>query len=359
MMNEGMMKPVTDPVPSKRVLVTGAAGFMGSHEAESLLSLGYEVYGVDDLSGGYRSNIPRGTRFTRLDLRDRGATERYVRHVRPGLVFHDAAFATEGGSQFTPLNTTERNYLAYLNLLVPAVRAGMKKMVLVSSMSVYGAQKPPFTEDMDRRPADVYAVSKAAMEHVTEILAGVHGFRYTIIRPHNVYGPKQNLSDPYRNVIAIFINALMNNKPFYIYGDGRQKRSFTYIADYTPYIIRAGLSRRFHGEIFNIGPREEISLNELARLVIRSYFGSGEACPRGLRPRHLRAGRPLEVKEAFCSNKKAERLLGYRTTVPIAAGVRLMVEWARTVGPRPFKYLPGGLELVAPSTPRTWTKKLY
>ena len=142
------MKPVPDPVPARRVLVTGAAGFMGSHEADSLIRLGYEVYGVDDLSGGYRSNLPRGIRFTRLDLRDRGATERYVKRVRPEVVFHDAAFATEGGSQFTPLNTTERNYMAYLNLLVPAVRCRIRKMVLVSSMSVYGAQRPPFTEDM-------------------------------------------------------------------------------------------------------------------------------------------------------------------------------------------------------------------
>ncbi len=350
---------VPDPLSARRVLVTGAAGFMGSHEAEALLKLGYEVYGVDDLSGGFLRNVPAGCRFTKLDLRARDAVARYVKRVRPEIVFHDAALATEGGSQFTPIASTERNYMMYLNLLVPAVRHGVKKVLLTSSMSVYGGQHPPFTEDMPRKPEGVYAIAKAAMEQVTEVLSKVHGFSYTIIRPHNVYGPRVNLSDPYRNVIAIWINALMQRKPFYIYGDGTHRRSHTYVDDYTPYVVRAGLSRRFHGEIFNIGPREEISLNDLARLILTAYFGSPRALPRRLTPRYLRAGRPLEVKDMFCSSTKAGKLLGYRTTVPLAEGVRRMIAWARTVGPQPFRYLKGGLELVSANTPPTWTKKLY
>lgn len=331
---------------------------MGSHEAEALLRMGYLVYGVDDLSGGYRRNIPRGCRFTKLDLRRRAAVERYMARVKPDIVFHDASFATEGGSQFFPINSTERNYLAYLNTLVPAVRHGLKKVVLASSMSVYGRQRPPFTENMPRAPEDVYAVAKASMERVTEILASVHRFRYTIIRPHNVYGPRQNLGDPYRNVIAIFVNALMSGKPFYVYGDGRQRRSFTYIDDYTPHVVRAGLHEAFDSEIFNIGPREEIRLRDLARLVIRLYFGSERACPKRLRPRFL-AGRPLEVKLAYCSPRKAERRLGYRTTVPLMEGIRRLIDWAKSVGPQPFAYMSSGLELSSPDTPAVWTKKLY
>src|SRR5439155_1078588 len=180
-------------------LITGVAGFHGSHEAEALIRAGYAVYGVDDLSGGYRANIPKGCRFTRLDLRNRGAVDRYLGRVRPEVIIHDAAFATEGGSQFMPINSTERNYLMYLNLLVPAVRCGVKKILVTSSMSVYGKQRPPFTESMARHPEDIYAISKASMEHATEILSRVHGFAYTIIRPHNVFGPRQNLQDPYRN----------------------------------------------------------------------------------------------------------------------------------------------------------------
>ena len=347
----------TDRIRARRVLVTGVAGLHGSHEAAALLGVGYTVYGVDDLSGGRREHVPAGVRFTRLDLRNRGATESYFKGVRPDLLFHDAAFATEGGSNFTPIHSTERNSMMYLYTLVAAIRHGLKKVVLASSMSVYGRQKPPFRESMDRKPEGVYAIAKAAMERVTEDLSRVHGFDYTIIRPHNVYGPHQNLADPYRNVIAIWTNALMLGKPFWIYGDGRQKRSFTSIEDFTPYVIRAGLSRRCRGEIFNIGPREAIALNDLARLVLREYFG-GRPVPARLRPRTFRPGRPLEVKEAYSSDAKAVRWLGYRTTVPIGEGVRRFVAWARSVGPRPFRYLPGGVEL-AKNAPPTWTRRLY
>ena len=349
---------IKDRLPAKRILVTGAAGFMGSHEAEALVKMGYQVYGVDDLSGGFRENIPRGVRFTKLDLRSRPAVERYMKRVRPEIIIHDAAFATEGGSQFTPINSTERNYNIYLNTLVAGLRSGMKKMLFASSMSVYGGQKAPFTEDMPRMPEDVYAVAKAASEHTTELLARVHGFMYTIIRPHNVYGERQNLTDPYRNVISIFINRLMQDKPFFIYGNGSQRRSFTYIEDYTPYVLKAALTRRFNGEVFNIGPREDITIRGLAELVIREYFGSITACPKHLLPKYLPA-RPLEVKLAYCLHRKAERLLGYRTSVTIGEGVSRMVAWARSKGPRKFVYLRDGLELVSRTTPPTWTKKLY
>jgi UDP-glucose 4-epimerase len=345
-------------IAAKRILVTGVAGFMGSHEAEALLKDGYEVYGLDDLSGGFMRNVPRGCRFTRLDLRQRDVVARYMRRVRPEIIFHDAADASEGRSQFTPINSTERNYLAYLNLLVPAVRYGLKKMVLASSMSVYGAQRPPFTEKQPRAPEDIYAIAKASMEHSTELLSQVHGFQYTIIRPHNVYGPRQNMTDPYRNVIAIFINSLMNGRPFYIYGDGRQKRSFTYIDDYTPYSIKAGLGKRFNGHIFNIGPRKEVSIKDLAWLILRIYFGNVKKCPHHLLPRFL-PPRPLEVKLAFSSQRKAARLLGYKTSVPLVEGVRRMIAWTRSIGPQRCSYLRQGLELVSRNTPSTWTRKLY
>jgi UDP-glucose 4-epimerase len=152
--------------------------------------------------------------------------------------------------------------LAYIYTIVPAIKYGLKKVVLTSSMSVYGAQKPPFSEDMPKKPEDIYGIAKAAMEDATEVLAKVHGFDYVIIRPHNVYGPKQNLADPYRNVIAIFINCLLNDKRFYIYGEGNQKRAFTYIEDFTPYFVQSGFSNRCNEEVINIGPKEEHTINE-------------------------------------------------------------------------------------------------
>lgn len=338
-----------------KALVTGAAGFMGSHLVDGLLNDGHEVYGVDDLSGGYMANVNPKSNFTKLDLRGRKETEDYIRRVKPEIVFHLAADATEGRSQFTPINCTERNYLAYLHLLIPCIKLGFKKMVITSSMSVYGSQKPPFDERMERKPDDIYGISKAAMERATEILAQVHRFKYVIIRPHNVYGPKQNMADPYRNVIAIFINCILNDKNFYIYGDGTQKRAFSYIDDFTPYIIKSAFLKKAEGEIFNIGPTKEYTVKELSEIVLRTFFPSGRI-PEHIRPKHLPI-RPAEVIDAWCTVEKAEKILGYKTTVDLKDGIKRMVAWAKKMGPQKFKYL-DELEIINRGTPSSWKDKL-
>src|SRR3989344_5765834 len=199
-----------------KILVTGSAGFMGSHLYDQIFAMGYEVYGIDDLSGGFMKNVYQKRFFTKLDLRDRAKVATYIKKLKPEIIFHLAADATEGRSQFTPFSALDRNLIAYMNLLIPAIKNGMKKMILTSSMSVYGAQQVPFDEKMDPQPEDIYGISKAAMEKVTKVMSKVYGFKYVIIRPHNVYGPRQNLSDPYRNVVGIFINRLLHGKNFYI-----------------------------------------------------------------------------------------------------------------------------------------------
>jgi UDP-glucose 4-epimerase len=338
-----------------KILVTGAAGFMGSHLVDALLTKGDEVYGVDDLSGGYMENVNPKSRFTKLDLRDKQKTEAYINKVKPQIIFHLAADATEGRSQFTPISATERNYLAYLYVLIPSIRNGLKKVVITSSMSVYGAQKTPFVETMPCKPEDLYAISKTAMERATQILSHVHGFDYTIIRPHNVYGPRQNMADPYRNVIAIFINCLLQNKNFYIYGDGNQKRAFSYIDDFTPYILKTRFDRKTNGEIFNIGPVKEYTVNELSRVVLNAFFPDGNV-PKHLKPKNL-PFRPMEIKDAWCTAEKAEKLLGYKTTVDLTEGVARMVAWAKKRGVQKFKYM-DNLEIVNDKTPLTWKHKL-
>lgn len=342
---------------NSKIIVTGAAGFMGSHLVNSLIKRGHKyVFGVDDLSGGYIENVNPKSYFTKLDLRDRKKTEEYVDQIKsPDILFHLAADATESRSQFTPIACTERNYLAYLNILIPSIKRGVKKVILVSSMSVYGAQKAPFDEVMPRLPEDIYGISKSAMEQATEVLSKVYNLKYVIIRPHNVYGPGQNLSDPYRNVVGIFINRLLNNSNFYIYGDGEQKRAFTYIDDFTPYIIKAAFMKKAEGEIFNIGPVEEYTINKLANVILKTFFPNG-IIPQKFRPKYVPM-RPMEVKEAWCTVDKAKKLLSYKTKISLEEGIKTMIEWASKKGAQKFKYL-DNLELINKNTPITWKEKL-
>ncbi len=339
----------------KKILVTGAAGFIGSHLVDSLIDLGHEVFSVDDLSGGYLENINPKSKFTNLDLRLEKDVEKYIDKIKPQYVFHLAADAAEGRSQFTPLSSTQRNYNAYLNVLIPSIKNGLEKVILTSSMSVYGSQKPPFSEDMPRRPDDIYGIAKAAMENATEVLSKVYGFKYTIIRPHNVYGERQNLADPYRNVVAIFINRLLLDKHYYIYGSGRQKRSFTHIDDLVPYFVKAGFSPRCNGEIINIGPKDEVSINQLSKAVLKAFYPDRKI-PKYLTPKYIPL-RPQEVSYAWCTVDKAEKLLGFKQRVTLEEGIGRMVNWARQKGPQEFKYL-DNLELVHKNTPVTWKKKL-
>lgn len=334
-----------------RILITGTAGFMASHLAEQLANEGHNVLGIDNMSIGIKDNIPSNIGFVKCDLaKDKELLDKTIEDFKPELVYHLAAWAHEGLSQFMPRLITENNYNAFLNLIIPCINNGMKRIVVCSSMSVYGSQTPPFSEELPIQPDDVYAVAKGAMELSTEILADVHGFDYTIIRPHNVYGPRQMLHDPYRNVIGIFMNRAMKGLPPIIYGDGEQTRAFSYIDDVTPYIAKAGFIKEAKGQIINVGPLEEYSINELAKEVLEAFDLSN------LKPTHM-ADRPREVKNAYSTNDKAKRILGYKTTVKFKEGIQKMAEWAKTQGPQEFIYL-DQLELQGDKIPQTWKKKL-
>lgn len=328
---------------------------MGGHLYDTLFAMGHDVYGVDDLSGGYTRNVSQKKYFTKLDLRDRKKTADYIKKIKPEIIFHLAADATEGRSQFTPFSAIDNNLVAYINLLVPVIKHGVKKVILTSSMSVYGAQQVPFHEGMEPMPEDVYGVSKASMEKITKVLSQVYGFKYVIIRPHNVYGPRQNLADPYRNVIGIFINRLMQGKNFYIYGNGKQKRAFSYIGDVIPAMVKSAFSAKCEGQIVNIGSDTPVALKELANTVLEEFFGT-KKFPAKFKPTNL-PDRPQEVKYAYCSHNNAKRFLNFKPKTNLRTGLKEMIIWAKELGPQKFTYL-DSLEIDNSRVPKTWKKKL-
>lgn len=331
---------------SGKVLVTGAAGFMGSWLVDRLLAEGHEVVGVDDLSGGYMENVNPGCTFVKGDLRDTAFVGKLVRDI--DVIFHLAAYAAEGQSVFSPIEINEINIRPMNNLLVSAVNNGVGKFVFTSSMAVYGRQTPPFDESMPRRPEDPYGAAKAYCENMLEIFHDAHGLDYTIIRPHNVYGPRQNMADPFRNVLGIWINRIMHGRPPIIYGDGEQVRAFSWVESTSEAIARAGQQGIADSQIINVGSPRKISINEACRLVLHAMHSD-------MQPLYEEA-RPQEVKYAYCTTAKSEELLGYRERYTLEEGVMRMVEWARSIGPQEPTYrLP--LEITR-NAPRVWVEKL-
>jgi len=331
---------------SMEILVTGGAGFMGSWLVDELINRGYNVISVDNLKGGVIRHVNPKCRFIKLDLRD---SER-VAEICKGIdvIFHLAAYAAEGQSFFSPIQINDINITPMNNLLVAAVNNDVKKFIFTSSMAVYGDQEPPFGEDLPRKPVDPYGCGKAYCERMLEIYSDTFEFDYTIIRPHNIYGPRQNISDPYRNVLMIWMNRIMRNKPPLIYGDGEQLRAFSYIEDIAPALANASEYEKTNGEIINLGSNEIVTINKACQIVI-------EAMGSNFKPIHVDE-RPGEVKIAYCTTDKSEKLLNYQTKHTLIEGVRKMANWAKMTGPQKPSYaIP--LEIIK-KAPEVWVKKL-
>ena len=304
------------------------------------------MYGVDDHSGGSPENVPAGCFFSKIDLRDREKTAQYISEVKPDVVYALAANAREGASFFQPLDVTERNVNVYINVLEPAIKHGIEKIIFFSSMAAYGKQEPPFDETLERKPCDVYGLSKAWCEQTTEMLSEAHGFKYVIIRPHNVAGRRQRLNDIFRNVIAIFMNRILRGEPIYIYGDGEQKRAFSYIDFSLPCYLRC-MDDDIHSEIFNIGGMTEITVNEVAKMVIDCFQGYKIPDIIHIPDRHG------EVKYAWSTYQKSVDRLGYKETFSIEEGIKRMSEWAKMKGPQ--KWTEEKLSIINDKVPATWT----
>jgi UDP-glucose 4-epimerase len=308
---------------AKTVLITGVAGFIGSHVADSCLRLGMEVIGLDDLSGGFRENVPSGVHLVEGSVTDAVLVDRLFREHSFRYVYHLAAYAAEGLSHFIRRFNYETNLVGSINVLNAAVRHEVECLVFTSSIAVYGPGQTPMSEESTPLPEDPYGISKYAVELDLEAARRMFGLQYVVFRPHNVYGERQNIADRYRNVIGIFMNQTMQGLPMTVFGDGTQTRAFSYVADVAPIIARAPEVPSAYNQAFNIGADTPCSVNDLATEVARAF---------GVERRVTHLPPRTEVLHAFSSHEKVARAFGAGPGVSLREGISRMAEWAKRRG---------------------------
>ena len=331
----------------KKILVTGTAGFLGSHLSQKLSSNGHDVIGVDNMTGGYSDNVPKNITFLAYDCCDLEKMHEVMEGV--DIVYHCAATAHEGLSVFSPVEITKNVYLASVSVFTAAINKKVKRIIFCSSMARYGDQKSPFLESMTTKPVDPYGIAKVAAEKVLINLCELNNIEWVIAVPHNIIGPKQKYDDPFRNVVSIMINRILQGKPPIIFGDGSQKRCFSYIDDCLNCLIPMLEQRNVVKEIINIGPDEElVNIKKIAE-ICSNVTGSN------LQP-IFKKDRPKEVKTAICSADKARNLLNYKTLTNLKTGIQKTYEYIKKRGPRPFDYHID-LEIENSLTPEYWLKK--
>jgi UDP-glucose 4-epimerase len=306
-------------------LVTGGAGFMGSHVANHLIHAGHRVVVLDDLSGGFRDNVPEDAEFIHGSILDHELLHRLFSKHRFTYVYHLAAYAAEGLSHFIKRFNYQNNLIGSVNLINEAVNHNVERFVFTSSIAVYGAGQTPLTEEMIPVPEDSYGISKLAVEQELKVSHEMFGLDYVIFRPHNVYGERQNIGDRYRNVVGIFMNNLLQGLPMTIFGDGTQQRAFSHIDDVAPVIARSVNIPAACNQVFNVGADIPYSVNELARIVAEAM---GTECNIEYLPARN------EVKVAFSDHGKADRIFGTGQKVSLADGISSMAEWVKRHGAR-------------------------
>ena len=310
-----------------KILVTGAAGFLGSHLAEKLANRGNEVLGIDNMQGGYLDNIPKNIKFFNFDCCDLKKMNEVMEGVH--VVYHCAATAHEGLSVFSPYEIGKNNYLASISVFSAAISKKVKRIIFCSSMARYGSQKYPFTEDMEPSPVDPYAISKVAAEQTLINLCELNKIEWIIAVPHNIIGPRQKYDDPFRNVVSIMLNRILQNKAPIIYGDGEQKRCLSYIDDCLSCMLPMLDQKNLNKQIINIGPDEEfVTINKIAE-ICSNITGSN------LKPIY-KEDRPREVKYASCSADKARKLLNYKTKTNLKNGILKTYYYIKKRGAKPF-----------------------
>ena len=331
----------------KKILVTGVAGFLGSHLAEKLAEMKHKVIGVDNMMGGYEDNIPKNIEFFNFDCCDLDKMKRVTKDI--DVVYHCAATAHEGLSVFSPYEITKNNHLASVSVFSASISNKVKRIIFCSSMARYGGQAVPFSEEMKPEPIDPYGISKVAAENVLINLCNLNKIEWVIAVPHNIIGPRQKYDDPFRNVVSIMLNRMLQNKAPIIYGDGEQKRCFSYIDDCLNCLLPMLDQENLNKQIINIGPDEEfVTINKIAE-ICSNITGSN------LKPIHKK-DRPQEVKHATCSANKARKLLNYKTTTDLQTGILNTFNYIKKRGVKPFNYYLN-LEIKNELTPESWKNK--
>jgi len=304
------------------VLVTGIAGLLGSRLVEWIVkNTDYDVVGVDDLSGGYIENVHKDATFYNFNLIDLESIDKVFDQHKPKIVYHFAAYAAEGLSPFIRKYNYENNLIASTNLITASIKHDVERFVFASSMSVYGNKyTPPFHEDLQQCPIDPYGVAKFAVEQDLKIAYEQHGLKYTIVRPHNFYGINQNIWDKYRNVLGIWMYQILNGSPPTIFGDGEQKRAFSYVDDSVVPFWTASQKEQCVGEIINLGGIKEYTINQACDILIG-------VTQTNLRPTYLEARH--ETKHAWSTWEKSVELLDFTHKVDLEEGLGKMWNWAK------------------------------
>tara|TARA_B100000886_G_scaffold176556_1_gene120971 strand:+ start:5114 stop:6130 length:1017 start_codon:yes stop_codon:yes gene_type:complete len=330
-----------------KIFITGAAGFLGSHLAEHLAKMGHKIIGVDNMIGGYKDNIPSNIEFHKTDCCDLNKMRKLMKDV--DIVYHCAATAHEGLSVFSPYAITKNNYLASVSVFSAAITHKVKRIIYCSSMARYGSQKTPFTENMAPLPEDPYGISKVAAENVLINLCELNDIEWVIAVPHNIIGPRQKYDDPFRNVVSIMLNRMLQGKAPIIYGDGKQKRCFSFIDDCISCLVPMMDQKNLNKQVINIGPDEEfVTINRIAEIC-------SNVTGVNLEPIY-KEDRPREVKYATCSADKARKLLNYKTKTNLVDGIKETLKYIKKRGVKPFDYHID-LEIDNKLTPSTWKNR--
>lgn len=281
-----------------KILITGGTGLLGSNLVARLQNEGHEIKNLSRRLG--------------VDLLDKELVEEIISEFKPDIVYHLAANAAESRGQISPIDMTERNINIFLHTLVPSINNKVKRFIYISSVAVYGDVEVPYCENDIPKPKDIYGVNKLACEQMLKILSKVHNLDYTIFRPHNVYGPHQDMSNPYKNVVALFMRSIMEDTEVKIFGEGKMTRAFSYVDDVVDVLVDS-LNDIYKNQTINLGSSYETEIGELLNIIERI---AGKQVKRVMLP-----ARPQEIFRFLPNNRKLKDLYFYRET-PLEVGLK-------------------------------------